>query len=421
MMKRWIGLLACLAMGQVQAASFDCGKAGTKVEKLICVDQELSKLDEELAVSYADALKSTDPASLKAEQKAWIKVRNRCVDVACIQKAYRQRTEAIRQALPRPTPAAPPDPPIQKPGLGAQPQANRGLWRCEKIVDKASRTQCEKSRDAEPYAFEIRSVGEGRGYTLCELFRQNIKALGELPHCGIKIHPKFQKYFSLPEWEDLDPWANEDYMWQVRQAQDAKCAAFVAEHGKVVPCREYEPVTREEWRRKFQQEIEEYGLKGDMKRARFDLSGDGKPEWVLAYRFIPDGPCNPWGYPLLGYKLLVLKEDGKTLDFTRAPATSGATSNEIPFFFSLNDPRFRSDRSKPSSPSNHTYRLYAGGVPVGFERGGFEVHGNYDTQGDGVIQLHFACQYDIVKKSSKPVAKGVSIEIAPRPTPISAE
>lgn len=397
MKMRWVGLLACLMVGQIQAASFDCAKASTKVEKLICTDAELSKLDEALAAAYADALKSTDPASLKAGQKAWFNVRNRCVDVACIQKAYRQRTEAIRQALPRPAPAAPPDPPIQKPGLGAQPQANRGLWRCEKIADKASRTQCEKSRDAEPYAFEIRSVREGRGYTLCELFRQNIEALGELPHCGIKIHPKFQKYFSLPEWEDLDPWANEDYMWQVKQAQDAKCAAFVAEHGKVVPCREYQPVTREEWRRKFQQEIKDNGLKGDMKRARFDLSGDGKPEWVLAYRFIPDTPCNSWGEPLLGYKLLVLKEDGKTLDFSKTPHSP--TENEYPFFFSLNDPRFP---PLPDVVRSHSYRLYAGGISVGYERGGLGIHGNYDTHGDGVIQLHFACQYDIFKKSSKP-------------------
>ncbi len=35
----------CLAFGQVQAASFDCGKAGTQVEKLICADAQLSKLD----------------------------------------------------------------------------------------------------------------------------------------------------------------------------------------------------------------------------------------------------------------------------------------------------------------------------------------------------------------------------------------
>jgi uncharacterized protein len=35
-----------------QAASFDCGKAGTKVEKIVCSDADLSKLDEELNAAY---------------------------------------------------------------------------------------------------------------------------------------------------------------------------------------------------------------------------------------------------------------------------------------------------------------------------------------------------------------------------------
>lgn len=43
-----LGLLV-LAL-PAQAASFDCAKAGTKVEKLICGDVELSKLDEELRI-----------------------------------------------------------------------------------------------------------------------------------------------------------------------------------------------------------------------------------------------------------------------------------------------------------------------------------------------------------------------------------
>lgn len=398
MKKRWMGLMVGLVVGQAQAASFDCGKASTKVEKLICTDAELSRLDEALAEVYADALKSTDPANFKAEQKAWLKKRNQCRNNDCLISTYQRRIEAIRMALG----ISPP--PVPQAKATQQPTAwtDKSAWRCEQIANKASRKQCEKSRDAEPYAFEIRSVGEGKGYTLCELFRQNIEALGELPHCGIRIHPKFKKYFSLPEWEDLDPWANDDYMWQVKQAADAKCVAFVAEHGKVPPCRDYEPATREEWRRKFKREIEENGLRGDMKRARFDLSGDGKPEWVLAYRFIPDTPCSPWGYPLLGYKLLVLKEDGKTLDFSRTPATSAATGNQIPFFFSLNNPRFRSDRLKLNSPANHTYRLYPFGVPPGLMQGGLEIFGNYDTQGDGQVDRLTACQYEIVKKPSKP-------------------
>ncbi len=41
---------------QAQAASFDCGKAKTRVEKLICANAELSKLDEQLSREYKAAL-----------------------------------------------------------------------------------------------------------------------------------------------------------------------------------------------------------------------------------------------------------------------------------------------------------------------------------------------------------------------------
>jgi uncharacterized protein len=52
-----------LAIG-VEAASFDCGKASTPVEKSICANTKLSELDSQLMQSYKKA------ALLKNE---WIK------------------------------------------------------------------------------------------------------------------------------------------------------------------------------------------------------------------------------------------------------------------------------------------------------------------------------------------------------------
>ncbi len=71
----WVVVVWCLVFGALaQAASFDCEKAKTKIEKLICNNEELSKLDEELAEAYAEALaKSPEPEKLKAEQKEWLK------------------------------------------------------------------------------------------------------------------------------------------------------------------------------------------------------------------------------------------------------------------------------------------------------------------------------------------------------------
>ena len=58
----------------LNAASFDCAKARSKVEKAICNDPELGKLDEELASAYKAALASHPlPSYVRARQVAWLK------------------------------------------------------------------------------------------------------------------------------------------------------------------------------------------------------------------------------------------------------------------------------------------------------------------------------------------------------------
>jgi uncharacterized protein len=55
--------------------SFDCAKARTPVEKLVCSDTELGDLDGELARAYArtlQALGSDEAKELKFEQRAWL-------------------------------------------------------------------------------------------------------------------------------------------------------------------------------------------------------------------------------------------------------------------------------------------------------------------------------------------------------------
>lgn len=57
------------------AASFDCAKARTKVEKLICKDSQLSRQDEELAKAYGEALKAWDgkiAPYVKLNQRGWV-------------------------------------------------------------------------------------------------------------------------------------------------------------------------------------------------------------------------------------------------------------------------------------------------------------------------------------------------------------
>jgi uncharacterized protein len=110
-MKRALYLAGLLALSlPVQAASFDCAKAATKVEKLICGDAELSKLDDELAASYKTALKDNAQAdAIKQAQKRWLKKRDDCQDAQCLKIAYQSRRRELAsvsaQAEVAPNPA----------------------------------------------------------------------------------------------------------------------------------------------------------------------------------------------------------------------------------------------------------------------------------------------------------------------------
>lgn len=89
--------------GSSEAASFDCGKAKTSIEKIICRNNELSKLDEDMSKSYFETLKKLD-SILKNEfisdHKLWLKkVRNACSNAECLKMAYTKRIENFRVTL----------------------------------------------------------------------------------------------------------------------------------------------------------------------------------------------------------------------------------------------------------------------------------------------------------------------------------
>ena len=78
------------------AASFDCNRARTQVEKLICADPLLGRLDDTLVLNYramltVDVGQSTQ--SLRAEQLGWLSRRNQCKDSQCLVEAYRVRID----------------------------------------------------------------------------------------------------------------------------------------------------------------------------------------------------------------------------------------------------------------------------------------------------------------------------------------
>lgn len=94
-----IAAALALAIPLSHAASFDCQKASTSIEKAICSNPTLSKLDDVLAENYKYMMAANigDGArkDLKQTQRAWIAKRNKCADGKCIEAAYRSRVDEV--------------------------------------------------------------------------------------------------------------------------------------------------------------------------------------------------------------------------------------------------------------------------------------------------------------------------------------
>ena len=90
----WVFLLLAWS---ASAASFDCSKAATVVEKTICATPRLSSLDDELARTYAAMGKS---AAVRDAQRKWLtEERNACDDAEeCLEAAYLTRIAQLRLA-----------------------------------------------------------------------------------------------------------------------------------------------------------------------------------------------------------------------------------------------------------------------------------------------------------------------------------
>ena len=74
------------------AASFDCNKAKTNIENMICNSSELSMLDEQLNYEYKIILNKINlKDDFVKEQYRWIKDRSKCKDINCLRKKYKAR------------------------------------------------------------------------------------------------------------------------------------------------------------------------------------------------------------------------------------------------------------------------------------------------------------------------------------------
>lgn len=97
-------LAAALIPFAASAASFDCAKARSYAEKLICSTPNLSQADEELGRVYRAAKKraGNSAAFRKLVSENW-KKRERCADEACVRAWYRD-SKALYEMIGRSEP-----------------------------------------------------------------------------------------------------------------------------------------------------------------------------------------------------------------------------------------------------------------------------------------------------------------------------
>lgn len=81
-----------------KSPSFNCQNATTRVEKLICSNEELSDLDVQLSLIYKKALSvDSEKALLKKYQDNWRKnIRDACTQEACVKLAYKSRIAELK-------------------------------------------------------------------------------------------------------------------------------------------------------------------------------------------------------------------------------------------------------------------------------------------------------------------------------------
>jgi len=84
--------------------SFVCANSRTAVERIICRETELARLDRIVADLFAEtrglSLNAEQSAQADAGQRAWLAERNRCTAVACLRQAYFKRIVELAQDLP---------------------------------------------------------------------------------------------------------------------------------------------------------------------------------------------------------------------------------------------------------------------------------------------------------------------------------
>lgn len=104
MTKMLLGTLALMPLlASAATPSFDCTKAHSVAEQLVCQDAGLAALDNELAALYPKAMSQLSAEQQKTEkamQRGWIKGRNECGKESdsrqCVEESYHLRITELQ-------------------------------------------------------------------------------------------------------------------------------------------------------------------------------------------------------------------------------------------------------------------------------------------------------------------------------------
>lgn len=95
-----LGVIPMMLITSMYGASFDCSKASSSVEKMICNNVMLSELDEQLGKQYKEVLNNASDDNkilIKKEQKSWMKDEQKiCKTNTCLERAYISRISALK-------------------------------------------------------------------------------------------------------------------------------------------------------------------------------------------------------------------------------------------------------------------------------------------------------------------------------------
>lgn len=99
MLKKAYFLFLLIISPTLFSASFDCTKASTDVEKIICNTSYISDLDIRLGNEYRLLMSSDISSNIKNEllrsQREWLIDRNKCVDADCLSEQYTYRISQL--------------------------------------------------------------------------------------------------------------------------------------------------------------------------------------------------------------------------------------------------------------------------------------------------------------------------------------